>query len=314
MKKTLIALAAVAVSGAAFAQATITGSIAFSVQNTVKDQANRLDLSDADINFAASEDLGGGLKASVSTSISNEALRGRGTTANNTTAALSGAFGTLSYVNVLSGQSKLSAGVSAEDDMSDAMGGYATVNVLDYTLPSFIPNTSLTLEWAASDAANMELAGQPALIANYKDGPLAVYAEVSTDGKSAWDIRPSYDAGVAKLAFRATSSKKQEFAVTAPMGALTVGLHYVKGAAKTQAAADAVTDANTKNATDAAANKALLAPATVPTVGYIGKATGVSVSYALSKRTSVNASYVTGDFANVEKTGSNYRVQLKHAF
>jgi predicted porin len=281
MKKTLIALAAVAVSGAAFAQATITGSIAFSVQSTVADSKNRLDLSDADINFAASEDLGGGMKASVSTSISNEALRGNSTAANNTTIALSGGFGTIAYVNVLSGQAKLSAGVSAEDDMSDLMGGYATVNVLDYTLPSFIPNTSLTLEWAAVDDTNMELAGEPALIANYAAGPLKVYAEFATDGSAAWDIRPSYDLGVAKVALRATKSKKTEVAVTAPVGAITLGLHYAK--------ADAVA----------------------------AKGTGVSAVYALSKRTSANFSYVSGDFAGGTgkgTNGKNYRMQLKHTF
>jgi predicted porin len=286
MKKTLIALAAVAVSGAAFAQATITGSIAFSLQTTAKDQTNRLDLSDADINFAASEDLGGGMKASVSTSISNEKLRGGSTDANNTTIALSGAFGTISYVNVLSGQSKLSIGASLEDDMSDAMGGYGKVNVLDYTLPSFIPNTSLTLEWAAVQDTNMELAGEPALIANYATGPLKVYAEFATDGSAAWDIRPSYDLGVAKVSFRATKSKKQEFAVTAPLGAMTVGLQYGKGAALTN--------------------------------GYVGKATAVAASYALSKRTSVTASYLTGDVAagadTYQGTSKNYRLQLKHTF
>jgi predicted porin len=285
MKKTLIALAAVAVSGAAFAQATITGSVAFSVQSTVADSKNRLDLSDADINFAASEDLGGGMKASVSTSISNEKLRGNSTDANNTTIALTGGFGTISYVNVLSGQAKLSAGVSAEDDMSDLMGGYATVNVLDYTLPSFIPNTSLTLEWAAvDDDGNMELAGEPALIANYAAGPLKVYAEFATDGSAAWDIRPSYDLGVAKVALRATKSKKTEVAVTAPVGAITLGLHYAK--------ADAVG----------------------------AKGTGISAVYALSKRTSANFSYVSGDFAggttkdNGLTNGKNYRMQLKHTF
>jgi predicted porin len=297
MKKTLIALAAVAVSGAAFAQATITGSIAFSLQTTAKDQTNRLDLSDADINFAASEDLGGGMKASVSTSISNEKLRGGSTDANNTTIALSGAFGTISYVNVLSGQSKLSIGASLEDDMSDAMGGYGKVNVLDYTLPSFIPNTSLTLEWAALQDTNMELAGEPALIANYATGPLKVYAEFATDGSAAWDIRPSYDFGVAKVSFRATKSKKQEFAITAPLGAMTVGLQYGKGAAKTAAGVEA---------------------AEYGTAGYVGKATAVAASYALSKRTSVTASYLTGDVAaglgSYEGTSKNYRLQLKHTF
>ena len=117
MKKTLLALAAVAAMGDASAQVTVSGSIAAGVQNTVADTKAKFHLTDADINFSAKEDLGGGMTAKASTSISNEKLRGNGTEANNTKLVLDGGFGTLEYVNKLSGKAKLSAGVSVEDDM-----------------------------------------------------------------------------------------------------------------------------------------------------------------------------------------------------
>jgi predicted porin len=289
MKKTLIAMAAVAVAGVASAQVSITGAVAFSLQNTVAAGDTVLDLSDADINFSASEDLGGGMKVSAATSISNEALRGNGTTANNTSIAISGGFGTLAYANVLSGQSKLSAGASLEDDMSDAMGGYTTVNVLDYTLPAFIPNASVTLEWAAApQTPNMAFTGSsPGVIVNWSAGPMSAYVEFATSGTSAWDIRPTYDFGVAKVSGRSTSTGKREFAITMPMGAATVGYQYAKAA-----------DTGS------------------------GKAQAIAATYAMSKRTSVTYSYATGTFdayagkgtGDTARVGTNYRLQLKHAF
>ena len=274
-------MAAVAVAGVASAQVSITGAVAFSLQNTVKSGDTVLDMSDGDINFSASEDLGGGMSVKAATSISNEALRGNGTTANNTTISISGDFGSIAYLNVLSGASKLSAGASLEDDMSDAMGGYSTVNVLDYTLPAFIPNASVTLEWAADDATNMAFTGSsPAVIVNWSAGALSSYIEFSTSGTSSWDIRPSYDFGVAKISGRSASSGAREFAITMPMGSATVGYQYGKGATS-------------------------------------GKAQAIAANVALSKRTSLTYSYAIGTFAagtSAGADGTNYRVQLKHAF
>ena len=274
-------MAAVAVAGVASAQVTITGAVAFSLQNTVAAGDTVLDLSDGDINFSASEDLGGGMSVKAATSISNEALRSNGTTANNTSISISGDFGSISYANVLSGASKLSAGASLEDDMSDAMGGYSTVNVLDYTLPAFIPNASVTLEWAADDATNMAFTGSsPAVIVNWSAGALSSYFEFATSGTSSWDIRPSYDFGVAKVSGRSASSGAREIAITMPMGTATLGYQYGKGAVS-------------------------------------GKAQAIAANVALSKRTSLTYSYATGTFAagtSVGGVGTNYRLQLKHAF
>ena len=255
MKKTLLALAAVAAMGVASAQVTVSGSIAAGVQNTVADTKAKFHLTDADINFSAKEDLGGGMTAKASTSISNEKLRGNGTEANNTKLVLDGGFGTLEYVNKLSGKAKLSAGVSVEDDMSDLMGGYSTKNAFSYTLPA-IAGVRVGVEWSADDAADMEVKGTPNLYGSAEVGPVTVYAENGGEDK-VWDVRLGMDLGPATVGVRTTKEKFSEVAVTMPAGAMTLGVHYA-----------------TKDNGD--------------------KATGINAAYALSKQTSVQVGYVTG--------------------
>lgn len=255
MKKTLLALAAVTAMGVASAQVTLSGSVAVAVQNTVAASAAKFDLADADINLSAKEDLGGGMTVKAATSISNEAMRGNGTTANNTSLVLDGGFGTVAYNNLLSGKAKMSAGVSAEDDMSDLMGGYSTVNVFSYTLPA-IAGVRVGVEYAGDDAAALELKGTPNVFGTAQLGDVTVYAENGGAGK-VWDVRVGMAAGPATVGLRTTKEKFSEVAVTVPAGAMTFGVHYA-----------------TKDNGD--------------------KATGVNATYAMSKQTSLQVGYVTG--------------------
>jgi hypothetical protein len=296
MKKTLIALAAVAVSGAAFAQATITGNVSVGVQNTVADQGARFNLTNADVTVAASEDLGGGMKAAVAMTLSSEGQRSNAVTVDAVTASLSGAFGSLAYANVLSGSAKLSAGVSAEDDMTDAIGAWTGVSVVTYTLPQLAAGFTAALEFAGANGTAMESAGKaaindfkyssqlklnvdPTVVVKYNAGPASVYFDYPTADSNDWDLRVTYDLGVAKVGVRTTGSTTdtQELTVTAPMGAANVGYHYAKSAA--------------------------------------GTGNGYTASYALSKRTSVSASFVQISKKSVAAdNGNNYRVQLSHSF
>ena len=284
MKKTLIALAAVAVSGAAFAQATITGNMSVGIQNTTGDSDARFNLTNADVKFATSEDLGGGLKAAAAATLTFEGQRSEATTVESVVMSFGGGFGTLAYFNGLSGAAKLSAGVSAEDDMTDAMGKYAKVDVVTYTTPELAPGLTATLEWAdgiggADD--QLALSVDPTVIVNYKAGALSVYGDLPTGDTDDWDIRVHYDLGMAKVGARMTgdSTDAQEFTVTAPMGAMSLGFHYGTSPA--------------------------------------GTGMGLSAKYALSKRTAVVASYVDVSDSTANNTasdGSNYRVQLSHSF
>jgi len=100
MKKTLIALAALAATGAAFAQATISGNLGLSwQQNPLVSQADGshvqgLSMNDGEIYIAATEDLGGGTSA---TARGGFTMRGRGTAILDRDATLSikGSFGAL---------------------------------------------------------------------------------------------------------------------------------------------------------------------------------------------------------------------------
>ncbi|MEY3782232.1 MAG: hypothetical protein RIS97_410, partial [Pseudomonadota bacterium] len=73
MKKTLLALAVVAASGAAFAQsATLSGSYAFGYQSATSAAGVRtagIGTDTAAIALVATEDLGGGLKATAKVSL-----------------------------------------------------------------------------------------------------------------------------------------------------------------------------------------------------------------------------------------------------
>ena len=278
MKKILIAGAIMALFGASQAAEApastfaISGSIAASMQNTSAASGNVLDLSDADINFKAKEDLGAGMSISASTSLTMEKLRSNQVDANNTAIALTTGFGSFSYSNVLSGKAKMSAGVSAEDDMNDFMGGYSTVNVFNITSPR-IAGFTVGVEYAGDDANKLAVSGTPNVIGTWSGAGATVRVENGGAAKVI-DVRATYDLGVAKVGTRWTEADRKELAVTAPVGPMTVGYHYAKNGAD--------------------------------------YAHGAVASYALSKKTSLSANYVTGKGNGFD--GNNYRVQLKQTF
>jgi hypothetical protein len=290
MKKTLIALAALGVVGAASAQVSISGSIAVGIQNTMSDSAAKAHLTDADINFSGSEDLGGGLSISAATSISMENLRGStdkgvdgsatsadGVTANNTTLTLAGGFGTVYYKNALSGVVKM-GDISAEDDMSDKTGGYSVVNVVGYTTPALMEGLNFGIEYAGADhdataktRTDLAITGTPTWIVTYKSGPVDVYLDQDPNAAKGWDLRVKYDAGVAKIVARTSKDKQNEIGADMPLGAMTLGVRSV----------------NLNGS----------------------KAQGVSLSYAMSKQTSLGFGYVSQ-----QGSGTNYRLNLVKAF
>jgi hypothetical protein len=278
MKKTLIALAALGVVGAASAQVSISGSIAFGIQNTMADSTAKFHMTDADINFSGKEDLGGGMSVSAATSISNEGLRNGGDTSpNNTRINISGGFGSVTYMNILSGAAKM-GGASAEDDLSDVLGGYSTLNVFNYTTPEVMPGLKVGLEWGAADSADMAASGSPYIIGYYNAGPLNVYVDNGGGTAAGWDLRVKYDLGAANVAVRTSKDKYTEFGVTVPMGAVTYGFNTVSH----------------------------------KTTG--NKGSSISAAYALSKQTSMTFGYVSSAQKNGGTGGNNYRLQLVKAF
>ena len=97
MKKTLLALAVVAASGAAFAQsATLSGSYVFGYQSTKVGGVTTAGIGTdtAAIALVATEDLGGGLKATAKVSLGGMMRDGAGT-GEDASLVLSGGFGSI---------------------------------------------------------------------------------------------------------------------------------------------------------------------------------------------------------------------------
>ena len=297
MKKTLIAMAAVAVTSGAMAQATITGTFNLDMQNTNAAAAKTIGLGDATVTFGASEDLGGGLSAAVSTTIQTVAGRNSDTTNNGYSMSIGGGFGTASVTNYLVGSAGLSAGVSAVNDMNDAAGGYYARTRLAFTFPSMVEGLTAQVRWdntsallTASNTNNGVDGSANAYVGavssftttkysvTYATGPVSLNVVGDNQG-SARGYTATYDAGIASLAAYSTTGQS-EYTVSAPVGSLTLAAHMLSG--------DNV-------------------------------ATGVTASYALSKRTSVrysmvNQTTIASDNLAITTVGSNYRLRLSHSF
>jgi len=290
MKKTLIALATLAAT-ASFAQSAVTlsGGYGVAADKAVSAKA-ALKQTDGYINFAATEDLGGGLKAGFDAQV---AWTGRASTVNaeNTNFNLSGGFGKVEFRNFAAGSANLGTLASLSTDVNGILGGDANLNYLRYTAPELY--TGLTLQagsYNAMSAGSLPIgdigtkAVKTFVKATYVTGPVTVAGDYRTvDGRTR--VWAAYDAGVAKVEYAAevayddSSKKKQsEVALTVPAGVWAFGLHYGTKAGQ-------------------------------------GKGTEVAAVYSLSKRTNVNVSY--GSFtgvANTALTGNASRVRLMHTF
>lgn len=268
---------------------TLSGGYGVAADKAVSAKA-ALKQTDGYINFAATEDLGGGLKAGFDAQV---AWTGRASTVNaeNTNFNLSGGFGKVEFRNVAAGSANLGTLASLSTDVNGILGGDANLNYLRYTAPELY--TGLTLQagsYNAMSAGSLPIgdigtkAVKTFVKATYVTGPVTVAGDYRTvDGRTR--VWAAYDAGVAKVEYAAevayddSSKKKQsEVALTVPAGAWAFGLHYGTKAGQ-------------------------------------GKGTEVAAVYSLSKRTNVNVSY--GSFtgvANTALTGNASRVRLMHTF
>lgn len=260
--KELFALAALAVSGATFAQSSVTlsGVVGFGYQTS---SAGVKGLTNTDNTFAigAVEDLGGGLKASVATNFdSTTSTFGGNVLRRNNSIGLSGSFGALSISNTRSSDMLINGMVAPSylpDGMYDSSGiiTRANVDVLQYTLPSFSGFTPFVQYVEAADDGNGASAVKFYVVGTtYTAGPLALGVQVKKNNNAAagavsnnTEAFATYDLGVAKFGLGFDS--KNTFAsgvttanaaksatsvgVSVPLGALTVGANYaVRGDAK----------------------------------------------------------------------------------
>jgi predicted porin len=321
MKKTLIALAVLAASGASFAQATITGNYTFGYKQTQdagKASSSGIGTDTAAVKFAASEDLGGGLKAAAQVTIKS-AYRGATVGGEDAKVTLTGGFGALTMGTVESANGLLAIGSSGASGFGvdgPIITGSTNLDVIGYGLPlgnGLTLGLSYTDLGVAKDVPNLgegttgAAIGQSSWTAGvtYAAGPLAVKLDTtaynrngdtdvtSNKGQSRYRLSAAYDLGMVRLS--AGYSRKSSsgdttdtetlFGVKVPAGALTFGLDYAVAATTT-----AGVNGNDKQ-------------------GY-----SAGLSYDLSKRTSVSASYLNWTTKNVDGTNTGFRTFISHSF
>jgi predicted porin len=261
MKKTLIALAVLAVSSAAMAQSsvTLTGKFGYAYtanKTSANVKSNGFGTTDGDWNIAATEDLGGGLKAGANMALK---LRGRGATGvadgRDSTVFISGGFGTLTAGaieagNGIIGRASAGAPVIGQDGgvTLDAAGN---VDIVTYTTPALIPGLTATFMMIDSigapgaDGLQVAAATQDATVValNFANGPLSAgidatsfgqngAASTTTDARTRMSV--SYDLGVVKVGAGLQTKKtyanvkdsQTMLGVSMPAGAWTLGATY----------------------------------------------------------------------------------------
>nr|WP_315465131.1 porin [uncultured Rhodoferax sp.] len=319
MKKTLIALAVLAASGASFAQVTITGEYAYGWNTAVSStgaEASGFGVDTSFVKFAAGEDLGGGLK--VAAEMSLDGFARTTATGGNSSLSLTGGFGKIKLATekgadylstVIDGIAGLDSG-----DVAKVFGARTVNDSVAYTSPDFggltfgLSHTehkdTLGLGKGSAGASGQR---SNSLSASYAAGPLSVTGaytswdsqgqeSVADNSKSRVRAKGSYDFGAFKLGagFSQTQRNKGNttdaiVAATVPFGALTLGVDF--GSSKRN---DSGTAANDINAT-----------------GY-----GVKAAYALSKRTSLWGAYTSSDTAVSSATQRSTLTELvlSHTF
>lgn len=232
MKKTLVALAALAATGA-FAQVTITGEFAYGYQmasDAAQKQSAGMGVDTSQLWFKASEDLGGGYKAGVSMSLAGADRSGEsGATAGN-----GNVTGRDAQLDLTTPVGLLTVGTKRN---ADYLSTYAGLGAIWYSLDGNVQgartrrdqatfavpfSSALTLALSMQEAAeNMGLTtgsagdatttGQrlTALVANYNGGKFVVDGQylmfdARTDNSNAslkdqFRLSGNYDLGVAKI-------------------------------------------------------------------------------------------------------------------
>ena len=236
MKKTLIALAAVAATGAAFAQSTVTlsGTVDVGLEKRFSGDALRMTANrngTSNWTLAGTEDLGGGLKAvfQVSTSFNSDtgtvsSTDGLGN--NGMFVGLTGGFGTLRAgrpVNTLYGNVLLANGTKGVSvhDANTVLGGNATAtaktsnasssvyvpNAVQYHSPRF-GGVQVQLEYAPSESSAAGNKAGKAIGVRYDGGPLSATfvnytgaTAAATTLKAVNQFAISYDFSVVKVLF-----------------------------------------------------------------------------------------------------------------
>jgi len=241
MKKTLIAMAVLAVSSASFAQVALTGLATFSWQKADNNSANKNNtgfaVSDLKLGVASTEDLGQGSTLTAKAEFDLGAARNTGATRDDYSLTYNSAIGTVmgysleagNNAEVFSGAVSLSGGPDSTASAYKSLVAHANVKGAKYTTPEVVPGLKFSLGYsqyevnaanvapAITTAAGQALLGyqtSSSLGVSYAKGPFAVaYSRVF------------YNTGVNGAAFQ--DSVKDDIGGTYDFGVAKVGLGYL---------------------------------------------------------------------------------------
>ena len=308
-------MAAVAVAGAASAQVSITGNLGYGWET--KSQGNGpstkgLKVTDGNVKFSATEDLGGGMSVATAMDIQSRGrvtgIDGRDASITLVTGAGGFTLGAVEAGNGIIGLGGAGAptigldgnAVSNADATQNkgVLDSASNVNIAQYSLPvgnGFGISIARIDDTATGEGANpgnvygatyamagfnakvdvtkAQLLNRTRLSASYDLGSAVIGAGYQT--------RKSTTAGLATGAFESGTNKQTIIGVAMPVGALTVGLNY----------------ATNKNSTEGVSNKG----------------TDIGVSYALSKRTALYAQMQRVTVGTADATTTT-RFKLKTSF
>ena len=258
-------------------------------------------VTDGNLTFKASEDLGGGMKIMASQEF---VARGRGTTMDGRNASLTlvTGMGNLTVGSVEAGNGILGLGGAGAPvyglDDAVTLAGAGNVDIAAFSLPSM---NGFTLSLKSIDRTNGGVSsnggGITVVQVQYAAGALAVDADSTNYGGAfaagagkRTRISASYDLGVAKVGFGVENNNKGAAAdkservlgVSMPMGNMLFGINVAS------------------SSTDGVAGN--------------NKGTDLGMKYSLSKQTSVFVQYQTTKAAGAANSASKYRVKLHKAF
>jgi len=315
MKKTLIALAAVAAigtSGAAFAQATISGGFGFATIKNFAGTSQGLLNTGAWVTVSASEDLGGGMKASGAMELNMDSSRAASGSAysGDRSLTLSTSTYALTLANSRSGGNQAAALV-APVNLWDGVWGAgnvitrANVDAAVLTVPM---SGGLTLQgkYVESGPDYATSAGTTTMVIGgiYAAGPLKVAAYANQSS-----FTPATAATLAAAGVTSPRTMSTDLSAIYDAGVVKVGLGY---------------DSTRRGKQDGTDDAAILAGLSVPMgaasfgVNYGKRGNGsfnqFGAQYDLSKRTNINFSYGNADTGATNGTSNEYSLSLNHYF
>ncbi len=349
MKKTLIALAVLAASGASFAQVTISGNLAMGYRATTtgavgaSSDAAGLGVDTSEIDFAATEDLGGGMKATAKLALAgadrsgesgasttgNGAVTGRDATLTLQTNAGALVLGSVQAADYLSGAQGLTAGFAGVGAYYNGWDGKVlSARTNRDTVTYIVPVGAVSLFASYQEGATGAVNGVPQGLGTGTTGS-GTAGQASYTGQSLTVWGATYAKGAANANFTylnfnsnvgATKSQTR-LSGNYDFGAVKLGLGGVV------TASDAGVGGK---ATDLLLG--LSAPMGALTLGAefvqrkiddvaftgqgIGTLTGSSLqaTYALSKRTAVIGNYARWTAVNGNDASSQFNLLLSHSF